>query len=228
MALTLSEAEAIADEVRKAGVVFMMGFNRRFSPLGRKAKALLEGRHPPFALLYRMEDSLCTLEWVLDPKIGGGRILSESCHLFDFMGWLNGAPPVRLFARGGALTHPHLDTQDNLAAAVEFANGSIGTILHGDLGISSYPKERIEIFCNMAAIVIDNFQRLQVAGIDGEGEMHLESVDKGWRQELDALADAIREGSPSPVGVEAGLTSMRCCLAAIESIRTGRAQTLAE
>ncbi len=227
MGMTREETAAVVAAVREAGVIFAIGFNRRFAPLSTRAAALLEDKSQPWMIRYRMVDAVWT-HWAIDPVLGGGRIISETCHIFDYLCWLTGSSPVRIFAEAGSMTHPHFpDTQDNAVMTVRFANGSIASITHGDLGHNDYPKESIEIFCGHSALVLTNFQRLQAFGFpDQEDVVELPAIDKGHRRELDVLAEAIRTGTPPPIDESAGARAMAMCFAAIESAREGRAVAL--
>ena len=70
-----------------------IGFNRPFAPLSRSSpsevRAALAG---PLQVVYRVNAPLAPDHWLNDPAIGGGRILGEACHMFDFANWLCGNP----------------------------------------------------------------------------------------------------------------------------------------
>jgi predicted dehydrogenase len=173
---------------------------------------------------YRMVDAVWK-HWAIDPVLGGGRIISETCHIFDYLCWLTGSEPIRVFAEAGSMTHPRYpDTQDNAVITLRFANGSIASITHGDLGHNGYPKESIEIFSGHGTIVLTNFLRLQAFGFtEQETPIELPAIDKGHRRELEVLAEALRAGTAPPIDERAGARAMTLCFAAIESARTGKA-----
>jgi len=227
MAMKLEELRPIAEAVRREGVTFTVGFNRRYSPVSKKARELLEGREYPLLVNYRMVDGIWRHPWALDPEIGGGRIISEAVHLFDFCTYMVGAEPVRIYAEGGALSHPEIpDTQDNAVMTLKFADGSIACVTIGDLGNAEYPKERVELFPGDRSIVIDNYQRLELHGFEGEQDTVLPEVDKGFVQELAELADAVRRGSPAPITEIDGARATLCAVKAVEAIRTNQPQDL--
>ncbi len=228
MALRLEEIPPLIEAVRSSNLVFSVGLNRRYSPLIQKAKDLMVGRKGPSMLSYRIVDQLWQHPWALDPEVGGGRILSETVHVFDVCAYLLGSEPNRIFAEGGALTHPDMpDTQDNAIMVLKFDDGSIVSIVHGDLGNAAYPKERIEMFIGGKTIVIDNFEHLEAVGFGDPIHIRLPEVDKGFVQELEALSCAI-EGNASGdlVTVIDGARSVLCAIKAIESIKTGLPQKI--
>jgi predicted dehydrogenase len=227
MGMSAQETAAIVVAVRTAGVTFAIGFNRRFAPLSERLEALLAGRPQPWMIRYRMVDAVWS-HWAIDPVMGGGRIISESCHVFDYLCWLTGSEPLRIFAEAGSLTHPQYPTtQDNAVMTLRFANGSLASITHGDLGHNDYPKECIEVFCGHGAAVLTNFQCLETFGLPSpEPVVELPAIDKGHRRELEVLAEAIRSGRRVPIDERAGSRAMALCFAAIAAAQSGQAVTL--
>ena len=227
MAMKISELRPIAEAVRKQGVTFTVGFNRRYSSLSRKAKQLLDGREYPLLINYRMVNDIVRHPWALDVEVGGGRLISEAVHLFDMCSFLVGSEPVRIHAEGGNLSHPEIpETQDNAVITLRFADSSIAGITIGDLGSSDYPKERVELFQGERTVLIDDYQLLEAYGFSGEHSLALPEVDKGFVQELVELAAAIRDHRPAPITEIDGARATLCAVKAIEAIKTGHAQTL--
>ena len=227
MAMKLEELKPVVDEVRRQGVTFTVGFNRRYSELSKKAKHLLDGRKYPLLINYRMVNNIVSHPWALDPEIGGGRIISEVVHLFDYCAFMVGEEPVRIWAEGGNLTHPDIPgTIDNAAITLNFRGGSIVNILVGDLGSDRYPKERVELFSDERTIVIDDYVSLETRGFEEDLNITLPTVDKGFVQELVELAEAIRSRSPAPVTETDGARATLCAVGAMEAIRTGQVQML--
>ena len=227
MAMKLGDLRPIVEAVRRQGVTFTVGLNRRYSKVSVGAKKLLEGREYPLLLNYRIADSVWRHPWALDPEIGGGRLIAEAVHVFDMCSYLVGCEPVRIHAEGGNLTHPELpDTQDNAVITLKFADGSIAGITIGDLGSPEYPKERVELFLGERTVLIDKYQLLEAYGFKGEHNVVLPEVDKGFAQELVQLAAAIRERRPAPVTEIDGARATLCAVKGVEAIKTGQAQRL--
>lgn len=227
MGMSPEETASVMRAVREAGIVFAIGFNRRFAPLSMEMADRLKERPQPWMMHYRMVDAVWR-HWAIDPVVGGGRIISETCHIFDYLCWLTGSEPVRIAAEAGALTHPEYPTtQDNAVITLRFASGSIASITHGDLGHKGYPKESIEVFCGEHALVLTNFQCLELFGFGAQGNaIELPAVDKGHRREVEVLADAIGGRTRIAVDERAGARAMALCFAAITSARSGHTITL--
>ena len=222
MCMTPAEVDEILLATADAGVVYTVGHNRRYSPLSERALELLGDRPKPWVLSYRMVDQKWTHSWALEPEIGGGRLISEAGHIFEMLYFLIGSEPVRIHAHGGALTHANSTVrQDNAILTVAFENGSLASVVHGDIGHRDLPKESIEVFANEAVVIIDDFRSMRAFGF-GEGlDVTLQAQDKGHLRELELLAEAILTGGGMPVDATAAARAMSCCFAAMDSIKTG-------
>jgi predicted dehydrogenase len=149
--------------------------------------------------------------------VGGGRIVGEACHFVDLCAYLAGAAPVE--ARAIAVAGGSEPREDDVAALLRFADGSIATLVYAALGDPSLPKERVEVLGEAGAGVLDDFSRLALhAG--GRETVHEGRRDKGHEAELRAFALACREGrQPWPVADMAAV--MRATFAVRDAIRSG-------
>jgi len=83
------------------------------------------------------------------------------------------------------------------------------------------PKEYLEIFCEGAAAVIDDFRTLKVFGKKRYQKKSREQ-DKGHTKEIRAFISAIKLGQTSPVPFEESYLSMIATFKIIESIKSAR------
>jgi predicted dehydrogenase len=205
LALTHAEIDAVETAHAQAGSrLLMVGFNRRFSPLTLRLKALLAPLKEPRAVVVTVNaGALPANHWTRDPAVGGGRIVGEGCHFVDLMMDLAGAPPMDV--AGAALA----GGDDRLSCVVRFADGSTGTLLYLSNGHAEFPKERIEVFCGGRVFRIDDFRRLEAFG--GKGEA-LRRQDKGNAACAAAFVAAIRTGGPPPVAAVDLFASSRATL----------------
>jgi predicted dehydrogenase len=201
--------------------VLMVGFNRRFAPMAARMKAFLDEIHEPLAMHYRVNAGSIPLDhWVQDPELGGGRILGEVCHFVDLLTSLAGAPPIEVQARTLANTGQYAD--DNVVIALQFANGSQGTISYLANGDRSYSKERLEVFGGGAIAVLDDFRRLELLR-RGRKQVFRSPwrQDKGHRGEWYAFAEAIRSGGELPISFEDIVSTTLSTLRIVDSVRFG-------
>ena len=81
----LAEIEAFHQESAERPIL-MVGFNRRFSPLIQKMKALLSQNAAPKSFIYTINAGAIPLDhWTQDSQMGGGRIIGEACHFIDLI-----------------------------------------------------------------------------------------------------------------------------------------------
>jgi len=173
--------------------ILMTGFNRRFSPAIAAARNLLAQRSSPMMVSYRMNAGLIPAEsWVHGPE-GGGRNIGEACHIYDLFGALTGSTPTTVSAHSIAPTSSRWRRDDNFVATVRFADGSLCSLTYTALGDKSFPKERMEIFCDGIVVALDDYRSLTVTGRRLRG-WSASAAQKGQFEELVALADGLRSG----------------------------------
>ena len=161
--------------------------------------------------------------WTQDPELGGGRIIGEACHFIDMLTFLVGAPPVSVTAH--ALPDQGKYREDNVSMTFTFPDGSIGVVDYLTNGDKSFPKERLEVFCEGMIAVLDDYVSL-VTVKDGKKKVESGAQDKGWKNEMTAFAKAIREGTEPPIPYEHLIGVTKSTFAAVESIRkSGEAQS---
>ena len=105
--------------------------------------------------------------WLNDPLQGGGRILGEACHMFDFANWLCGTPE-RVFAVAPAGAARGRVDRRARRSTIQYADGSVATVHYSGVGSTSMPKERIEVMRGGRSWVLDDFSSLTTYGPDGE------------------------------------------------------------
>jgi predicted dehydrogenase len=209
-------AEALADSSGRLTV----GFNRRFAPLALRLRRFLGETPGALAMVYRVNAGpLPPNHWLLDPEQGGGRILGEVCHFIDFLTFLCGALPRRIQARtsGG----------EDVAVTIEFAGGSLGTIVYAVHGSRGFGKERVEVFGGGRSAVLDDFRRLELVAQDSRQTAGQRwRVDKGHTGQWAAFLHAIESGGEPPIPYSELFAVAEATLAAVDSLRSGAALDL--
>jgi predicted dehydrogenase/threonine dehydrogenase-like Zn-dependent dehydrogenase len=210
MTMTTADGEDLVRLVGEKKGILTVGFNRRFSPHAQRLKALLAPIKAPKMMNYRVNaGALPPGHWLFDPAQGGGRLLGEGVHFFDFLAFLAAAEPRRLSGAplGG---HP----RDEAAVTVEFADGSVGMIVYTGDGCAGSGKERIEVFAGGASFVLDDFRSLEVFGMSQKG-LKTSKVEKGQKEQLENFYKAIRGEEDLGVTAEDGLRATRCAQQAL-------------
>jgi predicted dehydrogenase len=218
LAINSVQLSAISKQLKGIGQSLLtVGFNRRFAPLAQSLKSQVSSLQSPLHAHYRINAGYIPPgHWTQDPAVGGGRIVGEACHFIDFLTFLVGAAPASVTAH--ALPDNGKYREDNVSMTFTFPDGSIGVVDYLANGDKSFPKERIEVFCEGTVAVLDDFVSLQVTK-DGKRTEERGAQDKGWVNEWSAFVKAIREGGKPPIPYEQLIGVTRSTFAAVESIR---------
>ena len=200
LALTHEEIDKIEASQKKSKSMVMVGYNRRFSPHIQKIKSLLETKLSPKTFIMTMNAGEIPIEhWTQDAEIGGGRIIGEACHYIDLMRFLAGSK-IKSFNAVKMGENDFVEvTEDKASISLTFEDGSMGSIHYFANGGKSFHKERIEIFCDNAALQLDNFRKLRGFGWKGFNKMNLWSQDKGQENCVDAFMESLRKGRENPI-----------------------------
>jgi polar amino acid transport system substrate-binding protein len=222
IALTLPECHRLIAECQISDRLVFVDFNRRFAPLALQAKTEMGTQPGPFHLHYRIAANGLPLgHWINDPAVGGGRLLGEACHFFDWVCWLFSELPQKVLATGALYQQIGHQIIHRFQVQLTFGSGSTAQIFYNDLAPRSFPKERIEIFTGDRAVVLDNFETLTIYG-NTTRTTKLKKPDKGYAAAYSALANAIMEETPSPITWRDGVNATIIGLKAIESIEMGQ------
>jgi len=220
IALTLPECRRLIAECPASDRLVFVDFNRRFAPLALQAKAEMSAQTGPLHLQYRIAAAgLPVGHWVNDPVAGGGRLLGEACHFFDWVCWLFGELPQKIHASGSLYEQIGNQIVHRFQVRLTFGTGSTAHIFYNDLAPKHFPKERIEIFAGDLALVLDNFETLTCYR-QTVRTTKLKKQEKGYAAAYAALAQAITEETPSPISWQDGVNATIIGLKAIESIET--------
>lgn len=202
----------------------MVGYNRRFSPLARRAREVFQRVSGPLLMSYRVNAGFLPKEHWTQTEQGGGRILGEVCHFVDLMQFLTGSEPMDVYAVSVAADNAQMPDQDNVVISLRFRNGSVGQISYVACGDKLLSKERIEIFGGGQSFVIDDFRQGEHYASGSRRKLKLSG--KGHQEEVEAFLDATREGRPSPIPLESLAQTSLATFAILDSLRTGLPQTV--
>ena len=180
--------------------LLMVGFNRRFSPLVKQLKTNLDKLNSTKSFIYTCNVGLIDRgNWIHNPNVGGGRLIGEACHFVDLLRFLADSEIKNLeIIHSPELNH----LPDNFILQIQFKDGSIGSINYFTNGDKSYPKERLEVFCNGTIHRINNFRKLEVWGSNKFKNIRLMRQDKGQLSCIKEFLNSIKKGCESPIDVE--------------------------
>ena len=184
LARTLEEMYQIQKMVKKAGIPFCIGHNRRSAPAMLDAHRIFRSHmENPAPCPWRFErepekrpslpsDGVAGMSvrvnddwyswkaWVFDPQHAPhGPMLFELTHFTDLCNWFLAAEPEEVVAlEHGIFNH---------GLVIRYKSGEMATLFMTSNGTFGYPKELYEIFGNGGAVVVDHMVEIRTAGIEG-------------------------------------------------------------
>jgi myo-inositol 2-dehydrogenase / D-chiro-inositol 1-dehydrogenase len=236
MALTLADADRAIDAARAAGVILQVGFNRRFAPDWQAARALLDDGTLGTTRLIR---SVTRDPGGFNPvNVPPATIFNETLiHDFDALRFLNpAAEAVEVYATADALVAPAYREQgllDSAVVVVRFDNGARGVAEACFEAAYGYDV-RGEVFGSGGMATMGDGRRtgMVFSGAGGRtvdtARSDQELLASAYVAELAAFVDAVRAGTPAPVGGEDARAALAIALAAAQSVRDGRPVLIAE
>ena len=207
LCLNLLELEQIKETYKKtfykSGRLLIVDFNRRFSPLIKKAKKLLSSKKEPKTIIYTInaghvpEDS-----WIQNMDVGGGRIIGEVCHFLDLIKFLVGSELISFNSNFGSVSQNKLKSRDQVTINLNFSDGSLGIIHYLSNGAKSFQKERIEIFCENSILQLNNFRMMKGYNWPNFTSKRLLKQDKGHINSIREFTNVIRDKKCSPISFQ--------------------------
>ena len=227
LAITQKQLKDIAKALKKPEQpMVMVGFNRRFAPLAKRLKAFVDQRQEPLVAHFRVNASVLPADhWLVDQKIGGGRIIGEGCHFIDFLTFLVGAVPTEVSTLG--LPDQGKYKEDNVIMSFRFPDGSLGMVSYLANGDKSFPKEYVEVFTGGRVAILNDWRRLELVE-NGHRKVHRHFLrqDKGHRGAWETFLSALQSDKTPPIPYDQLLGVTQASFAAVESLRNGKTVTI--
>jgi len=233
ISVTLDEADRMKEIVKKGGIRFQVGYQRRFDPSYMKARHSMEtGELGQLLLLkeHNRDPPGPILGWSTMPAKSGGIFLDTTSHDFDAVRWLSGSEVERVYAEGAALVYEDLRKNgdfDTTTVVMKLASGALAyvdscynTVYGFDSGL--------EMLGTKAAVSIGMGERsfAHVRTSAGTSNEYFDGYATRWAQaykdEIEDFVDCVRTGRGVKVGIADGLEALRIGLAARASIAEGR------
>jgi predicted dehydrogenase/threonine dehydrogenase-like Zn-dependent dehydrogenase len=215
--LNRSELRELLEAVKKTKGMLAVGFNRRYSPITRRARDIIGKRTDPMVINYRVNAGRVPADhWIHDPRVGGGRVVGECCHFFDFFAYLVRSEVTTINVTP-LYPSERESASDNFVSTLRWSDGSITSLTYTSIGSPILPKERIEIFRGGLSVIIDDFKSLQSYGAGGESISMRQ--DKGHREEFRQLANFAKGEDSELTSFEESARSMEITFLVDEAMR---------
>lgn len=229
LAGSVADAVAVAAVVRKRGIPFQIGFQRRFDPGYVRAKELIAaGAVGAVEMFLGLScDGIPPVDYL---RTSGGLFWDLGIHDFDAARFLMGEEIVAVFAAGGIMIEPQLaefDDIDHGIVILKFGNGALGVVQNSWRAPYGYDI-RAEVHGSLGKVVTDHDAREPAtlytdrAFSSRRHHLFVERFEAAYRAELQAFVDAVRSGTmPSP-GIDDALRAVLVSDAATLSRRESR------
>jgi myo-inositol 2-dehydrogenase/D-chiro-inositol 1-dehydrogenase len=232
VSLFLDELDRGLDAIEAHDAPFQVGFNRRFDPAHasvQRAVAAGEIGDPLLVRISSRDPAPPSLEYV---RTSGGLFLDMTIHDFDMARFVTGSEVVEVFARGAVRVAPEFaDAGDIDTAMVTLVheNGCLTAI--DNCRATTYGfDQRVEAFGSAGMAASENPPAHTGVLTTGAGARHealphffLERYLPSYEREWQAFVQALQSGTPPPVGGADARAPLVIGLAALQSLREGRA-----
>lgn len=235
---SIKKIQAVADALKEhPNIKFQVGFNRRFD-------------HNFAAIRKAYDDGKIGEAHILkitsrDPeppnpayiKVSGGIFLDMTIHDFDMACFLTDSDVEELYVNSAVLVDPAIGEQGDVDTAIitmKMANGALAVIDNSRKAAYGY-DQRAELFGSkgMVATSNDTVSSAVISNADGvTGEkplfFFLERYMGSFSEEMRQFTEAVINDTEVPVGIHAGLQSVKIGLAARKSVEEHRPVKISE
>lgn len=226
----LDKIKAVLEEVRKAGVKYQVGFNRRFDRNFKHVHEVVQSGGIGDVQIVKVtsrDPEAPPLSYV---KVSGGIFVDMTIHDFDMVRYLSGSEVTEVSAVGACLVNPEIGQAgdvDTCIITLKFANGALGVIDNSRQAVYGY-DQRIEVFGSKGCITADNETPNNTTLYTADGVtkekplwFFLERYNDAFIAEENAFVDACLNGTDTAVGAFDGLQPVLIAIAAKESCEKG-------
>lgn len=226
----LNKIHAALDAVKKAGVTFQVGFNRRFDHnFSAVRKAVQDGKIGDVNIVKvtSRDPNPPSIDYV---KVSGGLFLDMMIHDFDMMRYLSGSEVEEVFAAGAVLVDPAIGEAGDIDTAIvtlKFKNGALGVIDNSRKAAYGY-DQRVEVFGSKGCVTVknDTDNSTEISTEEAVTTLKpkyffLERYKDSFIEELTCFFNSIEKNEPTKVGAIDGLNAVIVALAAKKSLETG-------
>ncbi|MTK11325.1 MAG: inositol 2-dehydrogenase [Clostridiaceae bacterium] len=227
----LDRIAAALDAVKKAGVKYQVGFNRRFDHNFSKVREYVkEGKigDPHIIKVTSRDPEPPSAEYA---RVSGGMFLDMTIHDFDMVRYLSGSEVTEVYTNATVLVDPAIGEAGDVDTALitlKFKNGAIGIIDNSRRAAYGY-DQRVEVFGSKGGVTVSNDAPTSAVLSTAEGVFSdkpkyffLERYKDSFVEELKQFFDAIKNDTPTPVEGIDGLKPVIIAIAAKKSYEEGR------
>ncbi|PMS37898.1 myo-inositol 2-dehydrogenase [Trinickia symbiotica] len=235
--LTVARAQACAQAVERAGVVCMIGFQRRFDPTFAAVKARLDAGEigtPEMLVVTSRDPGAPPVEYI---KRSGGIFKDMLIHDFDIFRWILDDEAETIHATGSCLTDPSIAEAgdvDSTAVTIRTKRGRLCQINTTRRAAYGY-DQRFEVLGSAGMLQAGNVRPTEVTAYSAKAvstdvpePFFLERYRAAYAHEIAHFFEAVTRGTPVRTTIADGVKALELAEAATRSWREGRALRIGE
>ena len=235
---SIAKIKEVADALAShPGVKFQVGFNRRFDHnFAAIRKAYDDGRIGGAHILKITSRD----PEPPNPKyiaVSGGIFLDMTIHDFDMAAFLTNSDVQEVYVNSAVLVDPEIGKQGDVDTAIitlKMSNGALAVIDNSRRAAYGY-DQRAELFGSKGMVATSNVTLSSAVvsdanGVTGEKPLFffLERYMESFSEEMRQFVSACENDTEVPVGIHAGMQSVRVALAAKKSVAEHRPVLVSE
>jgi predicted dehydrogenase len=242
MALNLAECDAIADAVRRNGVLLQLGFMRRFDPEFVAAAQRIEAGEigQPMMIKSNTHGPGLPPPWARDLRTSNGMLAEVNSHDWDTTRWLMGSNHQRVYTevanfKGAANNVNTEHFYDNVLVNLKFESGGLG-LISGVCPCGYGYDARVEIIGDRGIMQIGELKGQAVVVCTNRDQGLITPIFRTWPErfewgyinELAHFVSCIETGTRPRAGAEEGRWAVAGVLAGTKSFLEERPVYLKE
>ena len=233
--LALARARACVDAVAKAGVLCMIGFQRRFDPTFSALKQRLDAGeigNPEMLIVTSRDPAPPPVSYI---KVSGGIFKDMLIHDFDVFRWILGDEAQSVYATGSCLVQKAIGEAgdvDSTAVTIRTRSGRLCQINTTRRAAYGY-DQRFEVLGTKGQLQAGNHKPTEVfahtavsVSEDKPEHFFLERYRAAYALEIAHFFDALTHGKPVRTTLQDGVKALELADAATRSWQEGRIVTL--
>ncbi|MCU0513464.1 MAG: Gfo/Idh/MocA family oxidoreductase [Anaerolineae bacterium] len=231
-ALTMADTDAMLAVIARTGVMFQVGFMRRFDAGCAAAKRQIEAGviGTPVTIRSIGRDPHRTSLEYADPAISGGLIVDMGIHDFDLVRWYMGDEIERVHTEVAALVYPELGTVGDVDTAMinlKFSRGGVGNIEVSRTALYGYDIQ-CTIIGTGGTLQVGYLQHTPLLTLTRQGVLHdvvpafPQRFGAAYTAQIEHFVECLKQDQAPAVSAADARAALQASIAATVSQREGR------
>ena len=205
LAVSEKECEQIMRAVKKNGVFFALGLNRRHSELAQFLKSEFQNNTSPIKINWFFNEVLQPGE---QKRISGA--IRIACHYIDLVCWLLNTTVTSVKATG---------TENNFVAETKLSDGSVFNLTFATAYSDVNYRECVEIIMPSQKIIVNEFKDLEISKDNNVSRLTFND-DRGYKKQIEAVSKALNGEKTDFADLDQAVRSARFGFAVLKSLKT--------